>query len=70
LQILKGKRKIIETEEENKEPVNNNIDKQKRIVVKKKKVETLSGRIEINERKSLKEELVLGELQNDDHTYQ
>ena len=63
LQILQGKRKIIEIEE-NKEPVNKNIDKQKRFVTKKRKIESLSGRIECNERKSLKEGLVLGEVQN------
>jgi len=73
LQLLQGKRKIIEVEE-NKEPVNKNIDKQKRFMAKKRKVELLSGRIECNERKSLKEGLVLGEVQNIhtsyDHTYQ
>lgn len=72
LQILQGKRKIIEIEK-NKEPVNKNIDKQKRFETKKRKVELLSGRIESNERKSLKEGLVLGEVQNihtsNDHTY-
>lgn len=50
LQILKGKRKIIEIEEGNKEPANKNIDRQKRFVTKKKRVESLSGRIEINEK--------------------
>ncbi|KAL5245900.1 hypothetical protein ACI65C_013308 [Semiaphis heraclei] len=72
LQILQGKRKIVEIEK-NKEPVNKNIDKQKRFETKKRKVELLSGRIESNERKSLKEGLVLGEVQNihtsNDHTY-
>lgn len=36
LKLLQGKRKIVEIEE-NKEPVNKNIDKQKRFVPKKKK---------------------------------
>lgn len=74
LQILKEKRKIIEEDEENIERINKNIEKQKRFAVKKKKVGTLSGRIEKNEKKSLKEGLILGEVQNIhttyDHTYQ
>jgi len=36
LKILQGKRKIIEIDE-NKEPINKNVDKQKRFVAKKKK---------------------------------
>lgn len=51
LQILKEKRKIVEKDEENKELVNKNLEKQKRFTVKKKKVETFIGRIEINEKK-------------------
>jgi len=73
LQLLQGKQKIMEIVE-NKEPVNKNIDKQKRFVTRKRKIELLSSRIECNERKSLKKGLVLGEVQNihtsNDHTYQ
>lgn len=64
LQILKEKQKIIKKDEENKESVNKNIEKQKQFKVKKKKVETLRDRIEINEKKCLKAGLVLGEVQN------
>lgn len=52
LQILQGKQKTIKIKE-NKEPVNENIDKQKLCVAKKNKVELLSGRKECKERKSL-----------------
>ncbi|KAL4120018.1 hypothetical protein QTP88_012764 [Uroleucon formosanum] len=45
LQILQGKQKTIKIKE-NKEPVNENIDKQKLCVAKKNKVELLSGRKE------------------------
>lgn len=50
MQVLAGQRKLIEINEENKEPVNKNIDKQKRFVNKMKKVDSLSGSIEMNEK--------------------
>lgn len=74
LQVFKRKRKLIEMDEENKEPVNKNIDKQKRFGGKKKKVESLTGRIENNEKQYLKAGLVLEEVLEVhtayDHTYQ